>query len=101
MRIILFFDLPSVTYKDIREYTIFVKYLKKNGFVRMQESVFTKLALNNTVVNSVLNDLKKNLPPEGIVSVLTITEKQFTSIEHFLVEIKTDVIMSEDKVIKL
>ena len=101
MRILLFFDLPSVTKKDIKEYTDFVKYLKINGFVRMQESVFTKLALNNTVVNSTLNDLKKNLPPEGIVSVLTITENQFSSIEHLIGEVKTDVIISEDKVIKL
>lgn len=101
MRILLFFDLPSVTKKDIKEYTDFVKYLKLNGFVRMQESVFTKLALNNTVVASTLSDLKKNLPPEGIISVLTITENQFSSIEHLIGEVKTDVIISEDKVIKL
>ena len=79
----------------------FVKYLKINGFVRMQESVFLKLALNNTVVNATMNDLKKNLPPDGVVSVLTITEKQFTSIEHLIGEVKTDVIISEDRVIKL
>ena len=37
MRMILFFDLPSTTKKDIKEYTQFVRMLKKNGFFRMQE----------------------------------------------------------------
>lgn len=101
MRIILFFDLPSVTKKDIREYTTFVKNLKKLGFVRMQESVFTKLALNPSIVNATIKDIKKKLPPEGIVSVLTITENQFASMEHLIGEISTDVIMSEEKVIRL
>lgn len=101
MRVILFFDLPSVTKKDIREYNLFVKHLKKLGFVRMQESVFTKLALNPSIVNSCMLELKKKLPPDGIISVLTITEKQFTSMEHLIGSIETDVIMSEDKVVRL
>lgn len=101
MMMILFFDLPSTTKKDIREYTKFVELLKKEGFVRMQESVFSKLALNQSVVNSSMIELRKNLPPEGGVSVLTITENQFFSIEHILGELDTDVIISESKVIRL
>lgn len=101
MRMILFFDLPSTTKKDIREYTKFVKLLKKAGFVRMQESVFSKLALNQSVVNSSMIELRKNLPPEGIISVLTITENQFSSMEHILGEIDSDVVTSESKVIRL
>ena len=57
MRILLFFDLPSVTKKDVREYNIFVRNIKKLGFVRMQESVFTKLALNPSIVNSCMTEL--------------------------------------------
>ena len=101
MRIMLFFDLPSVTKKEHRDYARFVKMIKKKGFVMLQESVYTKLALNASVVNSTLIEVRKNLPPNGCVSVLTITETQFGSIEHMLGEIKTDVVMSEDKVIKL
>lgn len=101
MRIILFFDLPAVTKKDHREYDKFVKKLKKVGFVRMQESVFTKLSLNQSCVDSCLLDLKKNLPPDGIVSVLTITENQFASIEHLIGTFDTDVIISEERIVKL
>ena len=101
MRMILFFDLPSVTNKDTREYTRFVKAIKKMGFVMLQESVYTKLALNPSVVSSCMIELKKILPQEGIISVLNITENQFSSIEHLIGEISTDVIISEEKVIKL
>ena len=101
MRMILFFDLPSVTNKDTREYTRFVKAIKRMGFVMLQESVYTKLALNPSVVSSCMIELKKILPQEGIISVLNITENQFSSIEHLIGEISTDVIISEEKVIKL
>lgn len=101
MRIMLFFDLPAVTKKDHREYTHFVKLLKKSGFIMLQESVYTKLALNPSTVNSSLAEIRKNLPPDGCVSVLTITENQFGSIEHMLGEIKTDIISNKDKVVKL
>lgn len=46
-------------------------------------------------------ELKKNLPPEGTVSVLTLTETQFMSIENLIGEMKTDVVMSCDKVVRL
>ena len=46
-------------------------------------------------------ELKKILPSEGIVSVLTITENQFSSIQHLIGEISTDVIISDEKVIRL
>jgi len=32
MRMIVFFDLPSVTYVDQKEYNKFHKFLIKNGF---------------------------------------------------------------------
>lgn len=101
MRIILYFDLPSTTKTDKREYTRFKKLLTKKGFFMMQESVYTKLALNQTVVDSTMRDIKQKLPKDGIISVLTITEQQFSSIEHILGEVKTDQIISEDKFIKL
>ena len=37
MRMILFFDLPSTTKKDIKEYTQFVRMLKKNGFLECKK----------------------------------------------------------------
>ena len=101
MRTILFFDLPSVTKTELKEYRKFVKFIKSKGFVMLQESVYTKLSLNETVVNATIRDIKAKLPRDGVVSVLTITEKQFASIQHLIGEVNTDVIISDEKVIKL
>ncbi len=101
MRMILFFDLPSVSKSEHKEYSKFIKMIKSKGFCMMQESVYTKLALNESVVISTMRDIKSKLPKDGIISVLTITEKQFSSIEHILGSINTDVIINEDKIIVL
>lgn len=42
MRILLLYDLPSVTNADKKIYRNFVKYLTTEGFIRIQESVFVK-----------------------------------------------------------
>lgn len=46
------FDLPTMTTKNHREYTRFRKFLLKSGFMMLQESVYCKLALNQTVAES-------------------------------------------------
>ena len=81
MRMILFFDLPTETSQERREYTRFRKYLLKSGFMMMQESVYCKIALNQTVVNSLYDSLQKNKPGKGLIQVLTVTEKQFSKME--------------------
>lgn len=101
MRTILFFDLPAVTKTDHRQYAKFIKFIKSKGFVMLQESVYSKLSLNESVVDSTLKEIKCNLPKDGVISVLTITEKQFASIEHLLGEINIDVVVNDEKVIKL
>ena len=101
MRTLLFFDLPSVSKSEQREYRKFVKFIKQKGFVMMQESVYTKLSLNETVVESTRKEIKAHLPKDGIVSLLTVTEKQFASIEQLVGDLNTDVVMSDAKIIKL
>ena len=41
MRVIVFFDLPTISVEDRKEYTKFRKFLIKNGFLMMQESVYS------------------------------------------------------------
>ncbi len=99
MRILLFFDLPTDTAKDRRRYSKFRKLLINEGFIMMQESVYTKLALNTSVVNSVRDKIYKNKPPKGIVQMLTITEKQFNSIEYVVGNKDTDVLDNTERMI--
>ena len=62
MRIVLFFDLPSVSNSEKRAYRHFVKGLLKRGFIRIQESVFAKLSQNQTDVDLALASLKTIVP---------------------------------------
>lgn len=84
MRIVCFYDLPTFTAKDRKNYRLFRKFLVKEGFLMMQESVYSKIVLNPTVSKLAVNRIKQHLPPEGIVQVLTVTEKQYAGIECLL-----------------
>ena len=101
MRIILFFDLPTETAQERREYSRFRKFLIKNGFFMMQESVYCKLALNQTSVNSVLDTVRKNKPPAGLVQALVVTEKQFSKMEYIVGTYLGDVINTDERFVEL
>lgn len=75
----LFFDLPTITCENRRSYRKFIKYLKAEGFIQLQESVYTKLVLNHSAELLLMKRLKDMRPPSGLVQVLTVTEKQFAS----------------------
>ena len=96
MRVIVMFDLPTTSSADLREYRKFRKFLIKSGFLMMQESVYCKLALNTTVVDGILVAVRKNKPPEGLVQVFSMTEKQFSKIE-FITGTGSSEVLNDDK----
>lgn len=101
MRIIVMFDLPMLTSTERRDYSRFRKYLIKNGFIMMQESVYCKLAKNQTAADLIIGNLKKNKPSKGIVQAMKITEKQFSKIEYIVGKSSSDVIDSDERLIIL
>ena len=101
MRVIVFFDMPTETASDRREYSKFRKFLIKNGFMMMQESVYIKLTLNQTSARLLVDSIKRSKPTVGLVQVLVITEKQFQRIETITGEPNRTVLDSDDGVIIL
>ncbi|MCH5267663.1 MAG: CRISPR-associated endonuclease Cas2 [Lachnospiraceae bacterium] len=101
MRVLVLFDLPVTTVAQRREYTRFRKYLLKSGFVMQQESVYSKLALNTTVAQRIAENVRRNKPDEGLVQMLTITEKQYSRMEFLVGETKSDVLQSDERMIIL
>ena len=81
MRMVLFFDLPTTTKEDSKRYRDFRKFLIKNGFLMMQESVYCKLSTNGSQTQRIIDRVRKNTPAQGLVQILMVTEKQFTKIE--------------------
>ena len=67
----------------------------------MQESVYSKLTLNATAAKTVQANVRKNAPPNGIVELLIVTEKQFATIEYITGEFKSEYITSTDRLVVL
>ena len=101
MRVIVFFDLPVETNEDKRNYRKFRKFLIKGGFLMLQESVYAKLALNYTQVEQITGEVKKNKPVKGSVQILSVTEKQFSKMEHISGKIDSNVINSDERLLIL
>lgn len=101
MRIIVMFDLPVGTATERREYYLFRKFLVKNGFLMMQESIYSKIAQNSVAADSIVENVKKNKPPKGLVQVIKITEKQYSKMEYIVGEKRIDVIDSDERLLIL
>lgn len=101
MRVICFFDLPTITAFNRKEYRVFRKYLIMNGFVMLQESVYCKMVPNSNIAQAVVDGVKRNRPNDGLVQALRITEKQFQNMDYILGEKKTEVLDTDERLVFL
>ncbi len=101
MRTIVFFDLPNIYYKDKRNYQLFHKFLINEGYIMLQESVYSKLALNLQQAEFNINKIRKNAPSKGLIQVLNVTEKQYADIEYIIGKSNSNVIDNEDRLVVL
>ena len=62
----------------------------------LQESVYCKIALNGAAADAIVDNLKKNKPPAGLVQVLKITEKQYNKMDY-IVGNRTDCVIDSDE----
>ncbi len=84
MWLMVFFDLPTSTKKDIKAYTVFRKKLMKDGFSMMQYSVYLRHCASRENAEIHAKRVETFLPPKGQVSILRITDKQFELIETYI-----------------
>ena len=88
MRMIVFFDLPVKEKSEQKAASRFRNFLLKDGDLMVQYSVYARVCNGYDSVKAHTNRLKQNLPKNGSVRLLTITEKQYESIEILLGEYK-------------
>lgn len=83
MWLLVLFDLPTETKRDIRAYTVFRKNLIKDGFTMFQFSIYIRhcASIENAEVH--IKRVKSFLPEYGKVGIICITDKQFGNIELF------------------
>lgn len=81
MRLLLFFDLPVVSDNDKREYNKFRNFLLDDGFIMIQFSVYVRICRNQDDLNKHINRVKSNLPPNGNIRILQITDSQYQKMQ--------------------
>ena len=83
MWVLVFFDLPTDTKKERKAAALFRKELIKDGFVMFQFSIYMRHCPSTENADVHIRRVKDLLPPYGQVGILSITDKQFASMELF------------------
>lgn len=77
----MFFDLPVKTVRQRKTAAKFRQFLLKDGYYMLQYSVYVRICNGTDGVNKHKARLKANLPDNGSVRLLTVTEKQYEAVE--------------------
>ena len=84
MRILVFFDLPVKTASQRREAAGFRKFLQNDGYHMLQYSVYARVCNGMDTVEKHRARIRRNLPDNGAIRLMVITEKQYAAIEILL-----------------
>ena len=79
MRIIVMYYLPVADMQDRHEYSRFRQFLVRDGYTRLQNSVYTRLVVDSKNAEAAILRLKANIPEAGLVQVLRVSEISFCS----------------------
>lgn len=83
MWVFVFFDLPTESKKERRDYARFRKHIMADGFTMMQFSIYVRHCNSYENAEVHMRRVKSLLPPSGEVILFTLTDKQFGMMEFF------------------
>lgn len=101
MRVLVLFDMPVSSSTERKAYTHFRKFLIRNGFVMMQESVYSKIVPNVSVAKAVMNKVRREGTGKGLIQMMMITEKQYAQIELVAGEKQEEIVESDERLVIL
>ena len=84
MWLFVFFDLPNTTKKERKAAAQFRKALEKDGFSMMQFSVYVRHCPSKENMEVHMKRVRLALPAAGQVSILAVTDKQYSEIRNYL-----------------
>ncbi len=82
----VFFDLPVGTKKERRDATRFRNFLKDDGYMMLQLSVYSRVCRGEEAVDKHVQRVTKRLPSKGSVRALQVTDKQYARMKLLLGE---------------
>ena len=77
------FDLPVLSKEQRERARKFRSYLLDEGFEMSQFSVYIRVCGNREKMNALFDRVERNVPSQGSVHCIGITDKQFESIRTF------------------
>ena len=83
MWIIVLFDLPTNTAAERKRAAMFRKELIKEGYYMLQYSVYIRNCSSRENMQVHTRRLKGFLPPEGQITMMTLTDKQYADIINY------------------
>ena len=84
----VFFDLPVGTKPERRMATRFRNFLKDDGYMMLQWSVYARVCRGEDAVDKHIQRVTKNLPAKGSVRALQVTDRQYNRMRLLLGEAK-------------
>ncbi len=91
MWLIAMFDLPTKTKKERHDYAVFRKKLERDGFIMHQYSVYCRFCASLEAREVHVKRVKSFMPNKGRLSIVTITDKQYSGIINIWGEIEQKV----------
>lgn len=86
MWLFVFFDLPVGTKEQRRHATRFRNFLKNDGFLMLQWSVYARVCRGEDGAATHGERVRRNLPPQGSVRALQVTDRQYGRMKLLLGE---------------
>ena len=86
MWLFVFFDLPVTTKARRHLATRFRKFLKDDGYMMLQFSVYVRVCRGEEAVEKHIARVTRNLPKQGNVRALQVTDKQYARMKLLLGE---------------
>ncbi|BCK74745.1 CRISPR-associated endoribonuclease Cas2 [Acetobacter aceti NBRC 14818] len=84
MWLMIFFDLPVKTKPQRRQATRFRNFLRDDGFMMLQYSVYARVGRGQDSIDKHLRRVRAALPKEGSIRALQVTDKQYGRMEIML-----------------
>ena len=86
MWLFVFFDLPVGTKPERGAATRFRNFLKDDGYMMIQFSVYARVCRGEEAVDKHIARVAKNLPQKGSVRTLHVTERQYARMKLLMGE---------------
>ncbi len=83
MWMFVYYDLPTLTKKQMKAANQFRKDLLRDGFARMQLSIYARHCSSRENAEVHKRRVKNFLPEKGDIMLLEITDAQFARIEFY------------------